>query len=294
MSTSFKNKRTLFQSLAALGLNIDLISLVRGRINLGITKNVCVPAMNCSSCPAAIATCPVGAVQNALTTVRSGLSRATRNLAITAIISMIFVGQAVGRLPCGWFCPFGFLQDVLYKVPVRKLKIPDFLTALRLPVFALTVFLLPVLLVDSGGSGTLWFCKWFCPAGTLESWIPQFIVKPDLFSGIINRLALKVFILILFLAWMSVSRRPFCKVLCPIGLSLGFFNKRSIFKVNVDTNRCLKCNACQRNCPANIRVYENPNSSFCFRCLGCEDVCPVSCVSHGFKLEARKNPSTGT
>ena len=55
--------RHIFQVLWAVITNSYLIGFVRGKIYQGKIKNICVPGMNCYSCPGAVATCPIGALQ---------------------------------------------------------------------------------------------------------------------------------------------------------------------------------------------------------------------------------------
>lgn len=55
--------RHFFQVLWAVITNSYLIGFVRGKIYQGKIKNICVPGMNCYSCPGAVAACPIGALQ---------------------------------------------------------------------------------------------------------------------------------------------------------------------------------------------------------------------------------------
>ncbi|MCR4410491.1 MAG: 4Fe-4S binding protein [Candidatus Saccharicenans sp.] len=281
-------RRRIFQIIAALGFNLDFLSLLKGNISQVKTKGLCVPALNCYSCPAAVGACPVGALQNSLNTLRYNLGAGQKKLGLYVIGSLGLMGIIGGRLPCGWLCPFGLLQELVYKVPVPKVKLPAFLTNLRYLVLAVMVLLLPLLVVDTSGLGLPWFCKWVCPAGTLEAGIVLSILNPAIRAQLGFLFAWKLSLLILFLVWMAVSMRPFCRTVCPLGTILGFFNRVSAFRMNVDLDRCIVCNACQKVCPVNIRIYEDPDSSQCIRCLKCEPVCPTSCISHGFSLTEKK------
>ncbi len=281
-------KRRLFQIAAALGINLDFLSLLKGNISQARTKGLCVPALNCYSCPAAVGACPVGALQNSLNTLRYNLGAGQKKIGLYVIGSLGLMGTIGGRLPCGWLCPFGLLQEMVYKVPVPKIKLPAFLTYFRYPVLAILVLLLPLLVVDTSGLGLPWFCKWVCPAGTLEAGIVLSALNPAIRAQLGFLFAWKLSLLILFLAWMAVSMRPFCRTVCPLGTILGFFNRVSAFRMRVELERCIVCNACQKACPVNIRIYEDPDSSQCIRCLKCEPVCPTSCISHGFSLPEKK------
>ena len=58
--------RGLVQLYAALLYNANLKGFIDGHIYAGDLKAVCVPGLNCYSCPGAVASCPLGALQNAL------------------------------------------------------------------------------------------------------------------------------------------------------------------------------------------------------------------------------------
>jgi polyferredoxin len=286
-------KRRLTQILAAIGFNLDLPSLLRGHISQAKTKGICVPVLNCYSCPAAIGACPIGSLQNSLDSLRYNLNLGQKKLGLYVVGSLGLVGIIGGRLPCGWLCPFGWLQELIYKIPIRKLKIPACLTYLRYAVLLILVILLPLLLVDSLGLGSPWFCKLVCPAGTLEAGVVLALINPGLRSQLGFLFAWKVSLLVLFLVWMALSQRPFCRTICPLGTILGFFNRISAFEIKVDLDNCLVCDACQRACPVDIKIYENPASSQCVRCLQCQEICPTGCITSGFwlsrKADERKN-----
>jgi len=278
-------KRRLTEILAAIGFNLDLPSLLKGQISQAKTKGICLPVLNCYSCPAAIGACPIGSLQNSLNSLRYNLKLGQKQLGLYVVGSLGLVGVIGGRLPCGWLCPFGLLQELIYKIPVPKLKIPTFLTYLRYAVLLVLVILLPLLLVDSFGQGSPWFCKFVCPTGTLEAGVVLALINPELRSQLGFLFAWKVSLLVLFLIWMALSQRPFCRTICPLGTILGFFNGISAFEIKVDLDNCLVCNACQRACPVDIKIYQNPGNSQCIRCLQCQEVCPTGCITSGFWLD---------
>ncbi|MCI4445819.1 MAG: 4Fe-4S binding protein [Candidatus Aminicenantes bacterium] len=282
-------KRRIFQILAALGFNLDFPSLFRGEISQAKTKGICVPVLNCYSCPAAIGACPIGSLQNAFNTARHNLSIGQKKLGLYILGSLGLIGTLGGRLPCGWLCPFGLLQELIYKLPVPKIQIPKILTYFRYLVLLFLVILLPILVVDSLGLGEPWFCKWLCPAGTLEAGVLLALLNQGIRAQLGFLFAWKFSLLILFLLWMSFSERPFCRTICPLGTILGFFNRVSAFRMKVDQKACIHCDACLKVCPVNIKIYENPNSAQCIRCLKCESVCPVSCITHGLEIREKHN-----
>jgi polyferredoxin len=122
-----------------------------------------------------------------------------------------------------------------------------------------------------------WFCK-LCPAGTLEGGIPQVLLHSDLRALIGPLFWLKIAILLGCLAWMAVSRRPFCRWVCPLGALWSPFSRWSTLQMAVDQDACIRCNRCQQVCPVDIRIWEDDDTGACLRCMECVLECPVSCI----------------
>ena len=248
-------RRWVVQLISTLTLN--------SYVTQNITRGLPCPALNCYACPAAAGACPIGAIQTQV-----GLGQVPAYV----LGAMGVVGALVGRACCGWVCPFGWLQDLLYKIPVPKWRWPNRFTWLRYVVLAGTVFAMPALVHQPV------FCR-FCPAGMLEGGIPQILLLADLRALIGTLYWIKLTILGVFLGWMAVTRRPFCRWICPLGALWSPFNAVSTWRLQVDQESCIQCNRCQEVCPVDIRVYEMPNDGQCIRCLACQDVCPTSCIS---------------
>ncbi len=275
-------KRRWYQSIAALVFNLQIPLFFKGLIYQGSAKGVCVPVLNCYSCPAAMGACPVGALQNSLANLRANVSLARYHLGLYVIGSIALAGSLVGRIPCGWLCPFGWLQELLYKVPFPKIKIPYLLTYLRYLILAVFVIGMPLLVLDVAGYGQTWFCKLICPAGTLEAGVPLVAASAALRHQLGWLFTWKMGLLVLFLLWMMASMRPFCRTVCPLGTMLGFFNSSSFFQMKVHDERCTRCGVCTAECPVDIEPMKNPNHSQCIRCLHCSSACPYGAISHSF------------
>jgi ferredoxin len=63
-----------------------------------------------------------------------------------ALASILTIGALVGRLVCGFACPFGFLQEILFRIPSKKIKLPRAARLIKYAALALLVFLLPALM----------------------------------------------------------------------------------------------------------------------------------------------------
>ena len=101
---------------------------------------------------------------------------------------LIFIGAMVGRLICGFLCPFGLIQDLLNKIPfpkkIRTFKGDKLLRKLKYVIFAVFVILLPMTVVGITGMGDPWFCKYICPSGTLLGGLPLLASNPTLRSAV--------------------------------------------------------------------------------------------------------------
>lgn len=267
--------RLVVQACFAALSNGYVKGFAHGRIYDGDLKYACVPGLNCYSCPGALGSCPIGSLQATLNAREYFVS-----LYVAGLISLF--GVLLGRFVCGFLCPFGLIQDLLFKIPfVRKLReLPGekFLRWFRFVILAVFVIILPMFVVDITGLGKPWFCKYICPAGTLEGGIPLVLLNEGLRSGLGFLFKWKLAILIVTLVVSVVIYRPFCRYICPLGAVYGLFNKVSFYRFKIDSEKCTKCGACQKTCKLNIRVYENPNSMDCIRCGECKAACPHKAI----------------
>lgn len=270
--------RLLIQAAFTALSNGYVKGFAHGKIYQGDLKYVCVPGMNCYSCPGALGSCPIGALQSTLSSREYKIS-----LYVFGLISLF--GVIFGRFICGFLCPFGLIQDLLFKISfvkkVRKLKGEKFLRGIRFLILAVFVIILPMFVIDITGLGKPWFCKYICPVGTLEGGVPLVLMNESLRSAIGFLFKWKVAILIAILLFSIIIYRPFCRYICPLGAIYGIFNKISFVRYRVDKSKCSKCGLCQKKCELNIKVYENPNSMDCIRCGKCIESCPVKAIKMG-------------
>lgn len=252
-----------------------VLGFARGKIYRGESKKICVPGLNCYSCPGAVAACPIGSLQ-------AVLGSKNYKFSFYIIGFLMIVGSLMGRFVCGWLCPFGLVQDLLYKIPfVKKIKKVPFDKQLRyLKYVILIVFVigLPLLLTDYAGYSLPWFCKLICPSGTLLGGIPLVSANEGLRSAIGFLFGWKVTILVLLLLFSSMIYRPFCKYLCPLGAVYGIFNKFSLYRYEIDKEKCNGCGLCSRKCKMGVNVCEQPNSAECIRCGECIQNCPQKAI----------------
>ncbi len=266
--------RTAVQVLFTIFTNGYVYGFLQGKVYRGALKYACVPGLNCYSCPGAVFSCPLGALQ-------ALLNRRGFQVPFAALGVLFVFGSLLGRAVCGWLCPFGLVQDLLHRLPFFKKE-------RRLPlhrVLKYGKYAVLLLLVGAGSSlllGTLVkvpaFCKYLCPSGTLFGAIPLLSANGQL-RGQAGGLFLWKLGLLLAILLLSVKVfRPFCQYLCPLGAVYGLFNRFSLVQIHWERERCTSCGSCERACPMSLRVDEISRSPECIRCGRCADACPRKCL----------------
>lgn len=282
--------RLWVQAAFAALTNGYLRGFAEGKIFTGSSKVVCVPGLNCYSCPGALGSCPIGALQAVMGSQKFQMS-------FYVFGFLMIVGALWGRFVCGWLCPFGLVQDLLYKIPggkkLRKLPGDRWLKGLRFVVLALLVILLPLFVVDIVGQGQPWFCKYLCPSGTLFGGIPLVASNESLQGALGWLFTWKTAILAVLLVLSVFVCRPFCRYLCPLGALYAPFNKFAFYRYQVENDLCTSCGQCQKACSFDIPVWQSPNSLDCIRCGDCQRACPTGALHTTLRrMTVRKGDGT--
>ncbi len=265
-------KRRWMQLYAALLFNAHLKGFGNGQIYKGPLKNICTPGLNCYSCPGAATACPLGALQNSLSA--SGHTLPFYVFGVIALYGLLF-----GRWICGFLCPFGLIQELLHKIPTPKLKknkVTRVLSYFKYVILAVFVFLIPVLYLfrDFPLPG---FCKYICPAGTLEGAMGLLSnkVNDSMFAMLGPLFTWKFLLMVSILVACVFIFRMFCRFLCPLGALYGFFNKFALVGIKLDQDKCTDCGLCVSKCQMDIRRVADHE---CINCGECVSVCPTKAI----------------
>lgn len=270
------NRLRLFVQLCFTALtNGYAAGFANTTIYAGDLKHFCVPGLSCYSCPGAFGACPLGSLQ-------AVLGSRNFNFSFYIVGFLMAVGALMGRFVCGWLCPFGLVQDLLYRIPFvkkfRRLPGDRWLRYLKYVILVGFVIVLPMTVVDIIGQGSPWFCKYICPSGTLMAGIPLVAGDPGLQEAAGGLFLWKVAVLAVLVLLSVVVYRPFCRYLCPLGAMYGVFNPVSLCRLQVDRDICTKCGVCQKTCGMDIPVWEKPASVECIRCGDCVKACPHGAI----------------
>ena len=267
------SKRKIVQLYFALLFNANIKGFTSGKIYQGNSKYMCTPGINCYSCPGAVTACPLGALQNSMTS-------ADKSTAFYIIGIILLYGLLAGRFICGWLCPFGLIQELFYKIKTPKLKkskVTQALSFVKYFILVFFVFIVPIL-YSIRNVPVPGFCKYICPAGTLEG-------AMGLLSNKVNESSLRMLGPIFtwkFLLMVSIIVgcvfifRFFCRFLCPLGALYGLFNKFSFFGIKLDKPKCIDCGKCVSKCKMDIKHVGDIE---CISCGECIDVCPTKAIS---------------
>ena len=269
-----KKIRLAVQMIYTILTNGYLYGFLSGKIYQGKLKYVCVPGLNCYSCPGAVGSCPIGALQ-------AVLNEQGFQIPFAVIEFLFLFGSLFGRFVCGWLCPFGLVQDLLHKIPVfRKRKRMPFHHVLKYGKYVVLVFLVCVgsMFLFGGFAKIPAFCKYFCPSGTLFGALPLLGMNGQLRSQIGPLFFWKLGVLLLIIVLSVKVYRPFCQYLCPLGAVYGWFNRFSLVQIHWEKEQCNFCMACKRACPADLPPEEISRSPECIRCGQCTAACQRKCL----------------
>lgn len=189
-----------------------------------------------------------------------------------AIAFLFFIVLAVvgNKIICGWACPFGSLQELIYSVPIlrriKQRKLPFVLAnTIRAGLFAaMLLFLFGII---GGRKGTV---------------IYHHLNPFNLFDLDFENFSILLTVILASLGSFIVYR-PFCQLICPFGLISWIAERFSIIRVRIDKDKCTECGVCIEACPleaAKGRVYAKRLPADCFSCARCLNVCPVDAIRY--------------
>ena len=255
---------------------------------------VCSPVFHCHSCPLALFACPIGILAN---------FSALHMLPFVAIGTLVVIGGLFGSFICGWVCPFGFIQDLIGRIPTRKFELPTWMGFSRYVVLVVLVLAVPYGMPDwlpeklpsfeeklrwlgeesgwLGEDSPLFFCR-LCPAGALEAALPNTASTAINGQEIAWPSATKTTILVLFTVAMLFTWRPWCTLFCPLGAIYGLLNRLSFFFVRFHPTECNDCDRCRTLCRYHGQGERRGDDMRCIRCMDCTR-CTAVTLSHVFQ-----------
>lgn len=264
-------------------------------------RSICTPGFNCHGCPYASFACPVGSIT---------YGSSIRAIPGIALATVVVVGVTLGRLVCGFACPFGWFQDLLHRIPGPKRGLPRWTRAIKYVVLAALVAALPLALgYEQSTASSLYYCK-VCPSGSLTAHLPNIFAAPGTAGAAAaettetepegddepgDRTAiggagpsevygagapnwLRLGILAAFLFLMITVSRAFCRLMCPLGTMYGLFSRAALVRVEVDPEACVDCGRCDPVCPVGLDIRREAGGPECIACGDCIAACPTNAI----------------
>ncbi|HUT81186.1 MAG TPA: 4Fe-4S binding protein [Candidatus Bathyarchaeia archaeon] len=223
----------------------------------------------------------------------------------------LLIGGILGRTLCGWVCPFGFFQDLLRLVPIKKLKVSKpmnkSLRDIRAVIFWAVILVAGFvgykeLIGESitGNFGAFANQPWtpFNPAATLFVMFFYMIFwkqypggDEDFSAGDWKFMFYFRIVILLVVVIMSVLiPRFYCRYICPTGYAMGFTAKYSLVGIARNPARCTRCGSCEDMCEKNAMQvpildysYKRVRDANCNNCGSCLDACPHGAIYFKFK-----------
>jgi polyferredoxin len=169
---------------------------------------------------------------------------------------------------CSTACPVGGLQELLYKIPLfRKFKIPFKISnSVRIGLFLL--FILTAFVYKTS---TYYYYNLF----DLIHW--------DFNMPVLDLIEFVVF-LVLILSASILLFKPFCYLICPMGLFTWILEHFSFLKIRIDKEKCNSCGVCEKKAPCssvNAIVNEKMIRGDCHLCGECIKSCKSGALYFG-------------
>ncbi len=189
---------------------------------------------------------------------------------VIAFVFFIILAVVGNKMICGWACPFGAFQELIYSLPIlrriKQKKLPFILTnTIRAGLFsAMLLFLFGVI---GGRKGTV---------------IYHYVNPFNLFDLDFESFSILLTVIIALLGSFIIYR-PFCQFICPFGFVSWIAERFSIIRVRIDKEECTQCNVCVKVCPleaAKGLVGGKKMPADCFSCVRCLNVCPVDAIQY--------------
>ncbi|MBD3191992.1 MAG: 4Fe-4S binding protein [Candidatus Heimdallarchaeota archaeon] len=221
----------------------------------------------------------------------------------------LLIGGIFGRMLCGWVCPFGFFQDIMKLVPVKKWKISkplnkglrDIRSVIFWCVIIVTGFVgYRELINEPIDFGVFQNQPWtpFNPAATLFVMFFYMVFWKHYPGGTEDfkigdwrfMFYFRIILLLVFVGLSIFIPRFYCRYICPIGYVMGYTAKYSLIGIARNPARCTRCGACEDMCEAvSMQVpildysYERVRDTNCINCGACLDACPHGAIYFKFK-----------
>ncbi|MBR3774814.1 MAG: 4Fe-4S binding protein [Alistipes sp.] len=229
-------------------------------------------------------------------------------LNVGVIVLLVALTLLFGRVYCSVICPLGVMQDVIAwmgkKSKKNRYTYSAAKTYLRYGVLALFVVLMvagfasiAILVAPYSAFGRIaqnLFAPLYAWGNNLLAYFAEradsyTFYSTDVVIGSIGTFAVAAvtFVIVAVLAWRN--GRTYCNTICPVGTVLGALSRFSLLKPVIDTDKCINCNICSKNCKAACIDIPNHTIDYsrCVTCMNCIEKCPKNAISYTRRSAAK-------
>jgi len=198
-----------------------------------------------------------------------------RMIALSIFLTIVFLAN---KFICAWGCQLGTLQDMLFRLNRNKKDTKGLIRQYK-PSFVVTNSIRVTFIVIFSIVAFIWATDIIDPIDPFKIYKPAYITN----IGWLFVSSILVFSLFIY--------RPWCHLFCPLGLVGWMVEKVSLFKVKVDYESCISCEACAKACPSTVMnaILKRENViPDCFACGTCINACPTDSIK--FQIGKKDNP----
>ncbi len=198
---------------------------------------------------------------------------------LAVILFLTLVGP---KLFCGWICPVGAIQELIAmladKLGIRRRKWNfRFTQGVRVAIFLLFVFLSGTAILHTVQEDKVVALSFYDNINAFHGF--EIGLQPTFFANIIHYLPF-----VLTLAFAFLFYRPFCYLVCPIGLLTNLVEQFGLFRVVLRKPPCNDCGVCKTKSPCPTVPEILKDSAYrpdCFSCTACVNSCPSKSLEFG-------------
>ncbi len=218
-------------------------------------------------------------------------------LAILLVMTLVF-----GRIYCSVICPLGIFQDLFSGLRGKKRKYAFWKQTKTIRIVRYGFLGLFVVLLATGIMSIASIIEPYSAFGrmavsiltplydTLNNVLANIaathesyaVYSVDVWLRGTSSLVLAIVTFVGLAAAGILTGRGYCNTICPVGTILGLVSKFSLFKVKMDTSKCVGCGKCAAKCKAHCIDVQNKSIDHerCIACMNCLGTCKLNGITY--------------
>lgn len=232
---------------------------------------------------------------------------------VIVIVGLLALTAVFGRVYCSVICPLGILQDLIGRISkgwgmtwkkhryrhtyspaksiLRYVMLGVMVVAILFGINVIVGLLAPYSLFGKVMASVVAPVMKLISMGLeyIDERMGTYMVYPNdvvLSTGLL--FSLPAFFLVVLFILVTKNGRTWCNTICPVGTLLGFVSKYSLFKIQIDTEKCKNCGLCEKRCKASCLSAKAHKIDYtrCVACFDCLDECKHDAISFTMRKKA--------